>query len=377
MPGRAGTYAICHNPPMIQVEIRPVVRFRAGDEREFDFRMVPLLEGLESTGKLTRAAQHAGMSYRHAWNLIEQWTSFFGAPLVEMEKGRGTHLTALGRNLLWAGKRAQARLDPTLANLASELARALNDALNVSGAHLCLHASHDFAIAGLGTLGLRNGLAIDIHYEGSFDALARLTRGACDVAGFHIAEGPLSRLMARRYTESLDGDRHVLIAFVSRTQGLIVRAGNPKRIAGVSDLARDDVRIVNRQRGSGTRALLEFQLSRDAVDRTRIRGYDSEEVTHSAVAAHVASDLADVGPGVAEAAVQYRLDFVPTCTERYYFAVPRAAVQSPALRAFCDLLRSADVRALVESLAGYACTDIGTVVEVSRLADLAEPSVAA
>lgn len=354
---------------MIQVEIRPVVRFRAAGEREFDFRMVPLLEGLETTGKLTRAAQHAGMSYRHAWNLIEQWTAFFGAPLVEMEKGRGTRLTALGTNLLWAGKRAQARLDPTLANLASELARALNDAVDQRGSHLCLHASHDFAIAQLGTLGLASGVALDVHYEGSFDALAALTRGACDLAGFHAAEGRLGALMARRYAESLAAGDYVLISFVSRTQGLVVRAGNPKRIAGIADLARADVRMVNRQRGSGTRALLEYQLSQEGIDRARIRGYGNEEVTHSAIAAHVASDLADVGPGVAEAAAQYRLDFIPTCTERYYFACRREALELPALAAFRAFLHGPEVRKLVESLAGYRCVNIGELVEVAQLAD--------
>ena len=82
---------------MIRIDIRPVWRFRSGDEeREFDFRLVTLLAGLQSDGKLTQAAEAAGISYRHAWNLVEQWEAFFGAPLVDKEQGRGSKLTPLG-----------------------------------------------------------------------------------------------------------------------------------------------------------------------------------------------------------------------------------------------------------------------------------------
>lgn len=365
----------CDNPAMIHIDIRPVWRFRSGDEREFDFRLVPLLEGLEATGKLTRAAEHAGISYRHAWNLIEQWTGFFAAPLVVMEKGRGSQLTALGSNLLWAGKRAQARLEPELANLASEFARALNDSLHESGQRLYLQASHDFAVAGLCGRGTDAGVTLDIQYKGSFEALAALRRRECDLAGFHIPEGPLGALMARRYAECLPAGEHVLIGFVTRTQGFIVRPGNPKAIRTVADLCRPDVSMVNRQRGSGTRALFEFLVSAAAIDRSRIRGYESEESTHSAVATLIAGNQADVGLGVAEAAAQYRLDFVPLCNERYYFACRRDSLETPKVGAFLSLLRSADIRALAETLAGYEPDRIGAVIDACEvLQETATPS---
>ena len=107
--------------PMIRIDIRPVWRFRTDSaEREFDFTLVALLAGIEADGKLTQAAEAAGISYRHAWNLVAQWEEFFGAPLLDKAQGRGSTLTPLGRRLLWAGKRAQARLEPELGNLASE-----------------------------------------------------------------------------------------------------------------------------------------------------------------------------------------------------------------------------------------------------------------
>src|SRR5687768_16446695 len=132
---------------MIRIDIRPVWTFRNGEEREFDFSMVPLLDAIERTGKLTRAAEEAQVSYRHAWNLIEQWGRFFGSPLVIRQKGKGTRLTELGSHLLWAAKRAQARLEPELHGLASEFARALNESLYASSLVVAIQASHDLALA--------------------------------------------------------------------------------------------------------------------------------------------------------------------------------------------------------------------------------------
>ena len=164
----------------------------------------------------------------------------------------------------------------------------------------------------------------------------------------------MGELMTRRYAECLPLAEHRLISFVTRTQGFIVRAVNPKAIRGVADLPRDDVRMVNRQRGSGTRALLEFLISAEALDRARMRGYDDEELTHAAVAALIAGNQADVGFGVQAAAEDYRLGFVPVCRERYYLACRAADIESPALREVISLLRSKKFREHVAKLPGYS-----------------------
>jgi molybdate-binding protein len=156
-------------------------------------------------------------------------------------------------------------------------------------------------------------------------------------------------------------NEHRLISFVTRTQGLIVRPGNPKEIKVVADLARDDVRMVNRQRGSGTRALMEFLISSEALDRARMRGYDDEELTHAAVAALIAGNQADVGFGVQAAAEDYRLGFVPVCRERYFLACRAAEVESPAMREVIALLRSAEFRQFVASLPGYSAPNAGDI----------------
>ncbi len=347
---------------MIRIDIRPVWRIRSsGAEREFDFQLITILERLDATSKLTHAAESAGISYRHAWNMIAEWEQFFGAPLVDKAKGKGTTLTPLGRRLLWAAGRAQARLAPELDNLGAEFARTLNASLSDAAAGLIVHASHDYAIGALRDMHDASQPALELQYRGSFDALAALRRGECDLAGFHLPEGRMGELMARRYAECLPPAQHRLISFVTRTQGLIVRAGNPKEIRSVADLARDDVRMVNRQRGSGTRALLEFLISADALDRARMRGYDDEELTHAAVAALIAGNQADVGFGVQAAAEDYRLGFVPVCRERYYLACRAGQIESPALREVIALLRSEKFREYVATLPGYSARHAGDI----------------
>lgn len=347
---------------MIRIDIRPVWRFRGETERAFDFQLVEILGELDASGKLTNAAGKAGISYRHAWNLVAEWEAFFGAPLVQKERGRGSTLTPLGERLLWAGRRAQARLAPELGNLAAEFERSLNESLSDARAALSIQASHDFAVAAVRELASRSGIELDLQYKGSFDALAALRRGECDIAGFHVPEGPLGELMRRRYRESLMGRDCRLVTFVTRTQGLIVRAGNPRRIGAITDLCRPDVRLANRQRGSGTRALLEFFITSEGLDRGRIQGYDTEEVTHGAVAALIAGGQADVAIGVQAAATQYRLDFVPLCIERYYLACHASALDSPVLRRLLGLLRGEDFRRIVDALPGYSAEQAGDLV---------------
>jgi molybdate-binding protein len=226
-----------------------------------------------------------------------------------------------------------------------------------------MQASHDFAIGALRELGTTEGIDIELQYKGSFDALAALRRGECDVAGFHVPQGKLGELMAKRYAECLSLEHFRLISFVRRAQGLMVKSGNPKDIQGVADLCRNDVRMVNRQRGSGTRALLEFLISSEGLDRARMHGYDNEEVTHGAVAALIAGNQADVGIGVQAAAALYRLAFVPLVVERYYLACRAAHLEAPAMRNLLAFLHSKRFAQMVDDLPGYATERPGEVLD--------------
>jgi molybdate transport repressor ModE-like protein len=339
---------------VIEVDLRAVWRVRSGgEERELDQMLITLLEALGQSGKLTHSAKATGISYRHAWNLIERWGSFLGAPLVVMQRGKGTILTPLGERLLWAGRRVQSRLAPELDGLAGDFTREVNRALGVRCEALAVHASHDFAVAILRGRLAKDGVAMDLQSRGSFDALASLLRGDCAVAGFHVAEGALGALMSRRYEEGLTGHDIRLLPLARRRQGIIVARGNPRKIDSIANLARRGVRIVNRQRGSGTRALFEFLLSQAGIDRESLSGYDNEEITHSAVAALVAGRQADAGFGLEAASAQFGVDFVPVATERYFLAVEAASLAREDVRRLLEAADDSRFHAAVDALPGY------------------------
>jgi len=348
----------------LNISIRPVWRFRNAGERELDLTLFSLLEAIEGTGKLTAAAREAGMSHRHAWNLIEKWADFFGAPLVVIERGRGTQLSELGAKLLWAGKRAQARLGPELENLAAELASSLPEPVAGRLPVVRIHASHDFSLVKLRELANKtHAVAVDLRYRGSAEALASLRRGACEFAGFHVTEGPLGERAALRYAETL-GTAHRLIALATRVQGLIVAPGNPKAVGRIADLARPGLRLINRQRDSGTRALLDELLRESGIDPARIEGYDNEEHTHAAVAAHVAGGLADAGLGIEAAAVQAGLDFIPLATERYFLAAHRDTLEKPEAKFLMGVVHGDAFHDAISELHGERAHRTGQVSAV-------------
>jgi len=351
----------------MKIDLRPVWRFGADKERELDYTVLALLEAIEESGKLTLAARAAGISHRHAWNLIEAWSEFLGAPLAVIERGRGTQLSEVGEKLLWAGRRAKARLEPQLENLAAELA----DSLHGKKANLPvlrIHASHDFSLAQLRQLaGKTHKVSVDLRYRGSAEALVSLRKGGCDFAGFHVTDGPLGKAAADRYAQAL-GDAHRLVAIATRVQGLIVAPGNPKNVREVRDLVRPGIRFVNRQRDSGTRILLDQLLANAAIESPAIDGYETEEHTHAAVAAFVAGGMADAGLGIEAAAAQFALGFVPLARERYYLAAHKDTLDKPEAKLLVGLVRGDAFHDVVTELHGERAHRTG---EVSALRDTA------
>jgi molybdate-binding protein len=150
---------------------------------------------------------------------------------------------------------------------------------------------------------------------------------------------------------------------VIRTQGLIVPPGNPRKITGLKDLSRPGVRFVNRQRGSGTRILLDSLLRSQSIDPARITGYDSGEFTHAAVAAFVGSGMADVGFGVEPAARQFKLDFLPVVKERYMFACRNESLGLAPVKELIALLQGPEFRRVIGPVPGYTLDNPGEVTE--------------
>lgn len=153
-----------------------------------------------------------------------------------------------------------------------------------------------------------------------------------------------------------------MLGFVERQQGLILAHGNPKGIERLEDLARPEVTFVNRQRGAGTRVLLDYQLGRLGVSPDNIRGYAHEEYTHLAVAAAVAAGQADAALGIQAAAQALELEFVPLYLERYDLVIPRQHYQHPKLTDLLEILRGDEFPAQVAGLAGYRVERMGEVL---------------
>jgi len=351
---------------MKRIEIRPAWRFVDQDGAELDSQLFTLLNAVHETGKLTQAAARSSLSYRHAWNTIGKWSEFFGSPLVNLEQGRGARLTPLGEKLLWAEARARARLAPQLENIASELNLEIKRALAESDPTVRIHASFGYAVAEIPEVVRQDGrVALDLQYFTATDALASLGRGGCDMAGFHVPEGALGAGAVELYSRWLHPDEQKLIYLVRRQQGLYLKPGNPKKIGSLADLTRKGVRFINRQRGSGTRLMLDTLMTQLNLDADAVEGYETEEFTHAAVAAYVASGMADVGLGVEPPAREFKLDFIPVAAERYFFICHQHTLDFPWVQEVLELLRGPVFRERVARLPGYTCERSGEVMELA------------
>ncbi len=206
------------------------------------------------------------------------------------------------------------------------------------------------------------GRSLSSSNVGSLGGLIGLKRGEAHLAGTHLLDnttGEYNAPFIRRYNQ---GQEIVLVNLAHRVQGLIIQKGNPRGVESLADLPRDGVRFVNRQRGSGTRVLLDYKLGELGIAPDDIEGYDREEFTHLAVAADVAGGSCDVGLGVLAAAKALGLDFVPLLTERYDLAIPRGYYESPLLAPLLERIRDDGFQKEVAALGGYDVSEMGAVV---------------
>ncbi len=314
-------------------------------------RLLQLLAGISSGGTLGAAADDSGMSYRTAWGLLRQCEQALGTSLVVMERGRGTRLTEFGAALVELDVAARAALDTVHAPWQRRLEALLAPVVRTAPERLRVAASHDLALADWVEHGRR--IRFELSWRGSEEALAALGRGECELAGFHVPEGwPMARI-ENWLGRWLEPTTHVCLPVMRRRQGLIVARGNPHRLASLADIARRGLRMVNRQRGSGTRALIDELLAASHVRPESIAGYQHEEFTHEAVAAEVATGQADAGVGIEAAAARYDLAFVPLVSECYGFAMTQAIAESPEGKGFLARLHGNTFRQRLLAMPGY------------------------
>ena len=350
---------------MIRIEIQPVWRFRRDDDPRSMLVMLDFLNEIRATGKLTQAAAQARVSYRHAWNLIEKWSAFFAMPLVVREQGRGTRLTPFGDKLVWAGQRLQARLGPQLQNLCQELETQINQLLPHRPSIIRVHASHGFAVSKLRELLSREpDIGVDLRYVGNQNSLVSLAHDGCDLAGLHLPQGDLRKRSIAASKSLLIPSVHRVIGFVTREMGLMLKRGNPLQIDSLERLLDPSVRFVNRDPDSGTRLLFDHMIAQQGLDGSRINGYERVEFTHAAVAAYVASGMADVSFGVEAAARQFDLDFVRLVTEDYFFVCRKSILELEPVKRVLSILQGEEFNAAIRALPGYTAKDAGVIKTV-------------
>lgn len=193
-------------------------------------------------------------------------------------------------------------------------------------------------------------------------ALDAVARGEAHVAGSHLRDPETGEYNLPQAGQLLARTGGLVVAFARWEQGFVVATGNPKGLRCAADLVRSDVRLINRDPGSGSRALLDELLAREGVPAEAVSGYDRVVGSHLAVARAVSAGAADVGIGLRATAYAFGLDFIPLAEARFDFVVPSDQVDHPAVALLLDLLQSRALRVELGALPGYDVSHMGTVV---------------
>ena len=209
---------------------------------------------------------------------------------------------------------------------------------------------------------LHKGMFVSSTHVGSMGGLMALKRKEAHLAPIHLLDEQTGSYNASYVKKLFGTGKMALIKGVGRTQGILVKKGNPLGIRGLADLP--GCRYVNRQRGAGTRVLFDYKLKQLGLDPSQINGYEREAATHMAVAAAVGSDGADAGMGILSAAKAMDLDFIPVGPEEYDFAVPQEYLELPHIQAFVEILKSEAFHRRLEELGGYTYAHAGEIVPV-------------
>jgi putative molybdopterin biosynthesis protein len=267
--------------------------------------------------------------------------------ITSLVQADGLALIPRGAQGIEAGEKVQVRLYRSR----SEIARTI----------FCI-GSHDLTLDLMSQFLAEHDRRLASANVGSQGGLIALRRGEAHLAGSHLLNpetGEYNISYIRQYMPNIPVK---VIALVGRDQGLMVKRGNPMGVKGLEDLARPEVQFVNRQRGAGTRVLLDYHLNQMNVPPERIAGYSQEEYTHLGVAAAVASGRADCGMGIAAAAQALDLEFIPLFQERYDLVTPKRFAEDELLAPLFSLFADDRFRETVAQLPGYDVSVMGTVV---------------
>jgi molybdate transport repressor ModE-like protein len=337
----------------MQIEIRPtlVVQSQAEGRGSIDLIWLSrLLKDIGSGSSLVVASKKSGTSYRGAWGKLNQVEASLGMPLIVRTKGHGSILTEFGAFFLQFIDEMQANHYESSNAYQDALLKEIKKIEKSESSRWKFLSSSDSIIQRAVT----EVKGFDLKIAGSGESLEKLLNNEAHIAGYHVSDEKSSKAIHRRLSKS--GIQ--IYPVMKRTQGLIVKKGNPLRIRSIDDLVDRKVRFINRQIGSGTRLLLDTLLMEEGIEPSDINGYLHEEFTHSAVANAILASKADVGMGVKNVAMENGLGFVPLKDEIFFIAMHREMVsQSDASK----LIRK--IRSYSGETPGYKAISLNRQIE--------------
>ena len=330
----------------MNIAIKPVLMLESSGKTHSstDLSSIAILLREVQRGKTIQSAAEAlDVSYRTLWNQLKVAEKALGTPLLLSTKGHGSKLSPAAESFLNSVAEMERRFDRVSQDEVRRLSGELSSLINPRPVRWVFCSSSDPLIEQV-----IDGFAhIDYQTMGSGQALERLLSGDADIAGFHLPDQD-SLVQVQAHLKSAG-----MMAYpvMRRMQGLMVETGNPLRVKKLVDLARPEVRFINRQKGAGTRLLLDTLMEKEGIRSDRIRGYRHEEFTHTAVATAIVAGTADAALGLKYIAAQFRLGFVPLEEETFYLAMTTKVHASKPIQKFIQ-----SVQALAAKQVGYRAT---------------------
>ena len=226
--------------------------------------------------------------------------------------------------------------------------------------------SHDLAMDIIGSIMQRenNKYRLSSAHVGSLGGVMALRRREAHIAPIHLLDEDDGTYNISYIKKYINNTPMALIKGVNRVQGFMIKKNNPKKIYDFGDLVREDITFVNRQKGAGTRLLVDYKLKEANIDITKINGYEWESTTHMSVAAAVSSGAADVGVGAYSAAQAMELDFIAIGDEEYDFAVALADLDKEMVQLFIQVLKSKEFKDTLEKMGGYSFSKTGEIITI-------------
>jgi putative molybdopterin biosynthesis protein len=319
----------------MRIEVRPTLIVKTREERKSSVDLIWLSQLLKDIGQgssLVVASKKSGTSYRGAWGKLNEVEAALGMPLITRTKGHGSILTEFGKFLIqFIGDMQAGYLEHD--NLYQDiLLKEVKKIQKAESVRWKFFSSSDSVIQK--AVGQIKGFELKI--AGSGESLEKLLNGEAHIAGYHVSDQKSSKAIYQR----LSKNSIEIYPVMKRTQGFIVKKGNPLRIRALEDLTGKKIRFINRQIGSGTRLLLDTLLMEEGVDPLDINGYLAEEFTHSAVANAILAGKADVGLGVKNVALENNLGFVPLKDEIFFIAMHQEMAKQSEVSKLIRKIRS-------------------------------------